>query len=289
LQRRVVFRVIPETNDSKSRGSVDHFSPTKTATTLWRLPMKLTTDSDDGYGQAANGITVRFTVTVKKQLIESHELFSEEERNACWCTHDEKEKFTTKREKVVVRMEAGKPEKRSRPYRGLDCWTEKGSKVFNAQVAKTIDAVMDEQDAQWNACVDNYKRLAAMSQAVTAVSAEKALHIAYQDEQEAIAIRGTMFDDVNCTTDDDSTPVGMASLVAKRRRERNRNKKSKNGTTATQKRTRRRRARKENRQDPPGEKASEVAKQKQVRARKVKSLKSSETGKVKLRPKRSVK
>jgi hypothetical protein len=252
------------------------------------------TDSDDGYGQAANGITVRFTVTVKKKFIESHELFSEEERNACWCTHDEKEKFATKREKLVVRMEAGKPEKISRPYRGLDGWTEKGSKVLNTQITKTIDAVMDEQDAQWDACVDNYKRLAAISQAVTAVSAEKALHIAYQDEQEAIAIRGTMFDDVNCLTDDDST-VGMASLVAKKRRERNRNKKSKNGTTATQKRIRRR-ARKENRQDPPGEKASEVAKQKQVRVRKVKLIKrfatgekSSETGKVKLRPKRSVK
>ena len=103
-------------------------------------------------------------------------------------TTKEKEKHNNKREKVVMRMEAGKPEKRSRPYRGLICWTEKGSQVLNAQIARTVDAVMDEQDAQWDANVENPEVIAALSQQVTAVSAQKALHIAYEDEQEAIAM-----------------------------------------------------------------------------------------------------
>eukprot|EP00339_Tiarina_fusa_P027592 CAMPEP_0117014682 /NCGR_PEP_ID=MMETSP0472-20121206/11863_1 /TAXON_ID=693140 ORGANISM="Tiarina fusus, Strain LIS" /NCGR_SAMPLE_ID=MMETSP0472 /ASSEMBLY_ACC=CAM_ASM_000603 /LENGTH=314 /DNA_ID=CAMNT_0004718297 /DNA_START=60 /DNA_END=1004 /DNA_ORIENTATION=- len=240
------------------------------------------TDSSDDccYEQAPASVSgdraVHFKMTVKKRFIESHELYTEEERKACWYTSEEKETYTNKREKIVIRMEAGKPEKRSRPYRGLDCWTEQGSKVLNAQIARTIDAVMDEQDAQWDAGLDDHKRIAAMSQAVTCVSAEKALHIAYEDERAAIKVRGTAFDDANTLAGDDDSTVGMASIVAKKRRER-RTRKSKKTTEAAQRVKRRSRKEPRPQQDPPGEMATPKVTKDKVKTKKVKTAKRSST------------
>jgi hypothetical protein len=262
------------------------------------------TDSDGGDVAAPGARAVHFKMTVKKQFIDTCETYSEEERKACWYTSEEKETNANKREKIVIRMEAGKPEKRSRPYRGLDCWTEKGSKILNVQIARTIDSVMDEQDAQWDDCTDDYKTIAAMCQEVTAVSAQKALHTAFEDEQAAIKVRGTMFDDVNTQTDDEST-VGMGSIVAKKRRERRLRKSKK---TMEDKQRVKRRSRKENRnqedapriekkrkEDPPGDMASPSTTKEKVKTKKVKTIKrvpttekASGTGKLKKKKRRSV-
>jgi hypothetical protein len=115
-------------------------------------------------------------------------------------------------------VKAGKPEKRhGRPYRGIEVWTQKGGQRFRSQAMRTIDVVMDKQDAQWAADFDNEFRIAAMSANVTAETAQRALLIAQQDEREAITIRGTFFDDVNIVTEDESI-AGMANLVVKKRR-----------------------------------------------------------------------
>ena len=156
--------------------------------------------------------------------------YSQDEKDGCWFTSEEKEKYTSKREKIIVRMELGKPEKNGKPFRGLECWTEKGSKALNEQITRTINAVMDEQDRQWASGVDDYTKLANVSKQCTTKSKEAAINVGMQDEEFAFAIRGTMFDDVNALTDDDSV-VGMANLIAKKRRSREnrRNRKNKNG------------------------------------------------------------
>jgi hypothetical protein len=134
---------------------------------------------------------IRFSMTVKKHLVESCRSFSEKERSNCWYSTEEKTKRNSKVAKLVDRMNAGKPEKRSRPYRGLYSRTDKGTADFNLQIARTLNAVLDEQDRQWEADVTEEVRIASICRNVTAVMAEQALHIAYQDELEAAAIQGS--------------------------------------------------------------------------------------------------
>jgi hypothetical protein len=200
-----------------------------------------TESSEDQYGPSNR--CVRFAVTVKEKKVKSHKSYSEKERNSCWYSREEKDKMSSKLDKVVARMDAGKPERRSRPYRGLHGWTEKGSKVPEFHIDRTINAVMDEQDAQWAADADNDFRLATISQNVTADSIERARHLACQDEQEAIKIHDTMFDDVSDLMDDDSTVNSMASLVAMKRRERARKRRTTKSSDTQKKRIVRRRRR----------------------------------------------
>jgi hypothetical protein len=67
-------------------------------------------------------------------------------------------------------MEVDKPPKRSMTYRGLFFLTEQGELELDLNIPKCIDAVMDEQEGQWNAHEDNWDRLAAVSERVRAES-----------------------------------------------------------------------------------------------------------------------
>lgn len=169
---------------------------------------------------------VEFKMTVKKRGTICLKDFTEEERNSCWYTREEKEKMKTKFDKMVARFEAGKPAKKRMTYRGLESWVGKGGAALDANIARCVDAVMDEQDRQWVPGIStDCDAIAAKSQAVTQECVQNALKLAKADEIDAKMTWG-IIDDSNCVTDDESVG-GVASLVAKKRANRKRRKSGK--------------------------------------------------------------
>jgi hypothetical protein len=132
---------------------------------------------------------------------------------------------------------------------------------------------MDEQDAQWNASIDDWERVAAASQEVTAVSAKKALAIGREDERDAIEARASLEDSVyslECTGHGEEKIASGELEVVKRPRRRKNKTKSKT----------RRSVRTEDRKDPPGkirrensQTASDVLMQMRMASRKARTLK----------------
>jgi hypothetical protein len=159
---------------------------------------------------------IRFCMTVKKYMIDSHRTYSEKEFSRCWYSREEKKKRNEDVAKVVARMDRGKPEKRGRAYRGLSCWTKEGTAQLNLQITRTTNAVLDEQDRQWDANVTSEGRIASVCRSATAEVMELALHVAYEDELEAAAIQGSHFG--SCVTDDDSTVNGSVSSFSSKKR-----------------------------------------------------------------------
>jgi len=113
--------------------------------------------------------------------------FSDTELDACWYTSEERERSKAECEKVLHRLEQGKPCKKRNEmsYRGLECRTASGCRQFSDDIDSAIAAVMDEQDRQWAHCFDDAGLLAAKSVAVTGRSIQRALEIAQEDEEEA--------------------------------------------------------------------------------------------------------
>ena len=128
---------------------------------------------------------LQFGEKVKVRTIPLFSTYSEEEWENCWYTPQEKMMYAKKRDKIVARMESGKPERSSRPYRGLEYWTNEGSWTVKAVINMMITTVMDEQDLQWTRGVDDYERIANFSQIVSEDSVAKALWDAKQDEIDA--------------------------------------------------------------------------------------------------------
>jgi hypothetical protein len=130
--------------------------------------------------------TITFAVAIKRQEIPSHEDYSEKELKKCWYTDADKEKMQVTKDKTVARIEKGKPAKGSVPYRGLECWTTVGGELLDQHISVVVAAVMDEQDAQWDADSDDRARIAAVSLAATGHSQEKAYRVAAEDERAAL-------------------------------------------------------------------------------------------------------
>ena len=75
--------------------------------------------------------------------------------------------------------------KRSSHIRGLEGMTTKGREYLEATILACIDAVMDEQEVQWDRDDDDYERLAKVSQDVSAHSKNVAIERDITDEKEA--------------------------------------------------------------------------------------------------------
>jgi hypothetical protein len=127
---------------------------------------------------------IRFFEIVQELEIVNLDDYTEEERENCWRTVDENDKTVFESRSVAARMKSGKPEKVNSPYRGLE-----NRKKLKFVVLRLIDAVLDEQEAQWVADIDDHERIAAISQEISSLSKEKARVVALEDEQEAIAAR----------------------------------------------------------------------------------------------------
>jgi len=128
---------------------------------------------------------VVFAMTPKYREIISRHDYSEKEIRRCWYSVEEKEKMNRSKDKMVARLEAGKPARGSATYRGLECWTTKGGQDLDEKIAAVVNAVMDEQDRQWSVNCDDHDRIAQVSATVTAESAIIARRLAMQDEKEA--------------------------------------------------------------------------------------------------------
>jgi hypothetical protein len=154
---------------------------------------------------------------------------------------EDKEKMYEKHNKMLARFESGKEARKGTTYRGLEYSTTKGGRDLDLNFSKCTDAVMDEQDAQRKASIDDWERVAAASQEVTAGSAKRALAIGREDEREAVEARASLGDTVH--GDDES--VSVEHDVFNRTHRRKYKPKSKKSKT-------RRSLRTEDRKDPPG-------------------------------------
>jgi hypothetical protein len=185
---------------------------------------------------------VKFAMTIRRHEIICLEEYTEDEIRNCWYSLEDKEKMKETHGKMVARFESGE---KGMTYRGLECWTTKGGRDLDLNISKCADAVMDEQDAQWNASIDDWERVAAASQEVTAGSAKRALAIGREDERDAIEARALVEDTVYSVEDtvhgDDEIVSGEHELVKRARRRKSKTKPKS-----------RRSLRTEDRKDPPG-------------------------------------
>eukprot|EP00980_Cylindrotheca_fusiformis_P022656 scaffold9542_cov92-Cylindrotheca_fusiformis.AAC.3 len=128
---------------------------------------------------------VQFAETVVRHFIPSHETYSEEERHGCWYTNEEKRKHKKSHYRTAERMEMGLKCKKECSYRGLEAWTTAGGKQANKLIHACIDAVMDEQDSQWELNCDDKERIAKASKSKSKKSVRIALKLARNDAKEA--------------------------------------------------------------------------------------------------------
>lgn len=70
-------------------------------------------------------------------------------------------------------------------YRGLEGFTTERSESSTNSVDVCIDAVLDEQEMQWDREEDDFDRIAAISQDLSKCSIDRAIMRAKEDEREA--------------------------------------------------------------------------------------------------------
>jgi hypothetical protein len=225
------------------------------------------TDSrDDDFASPATFVssqTVRFSVMVKIHLISSMFLSStEKEISRCWYSNKDLKKMNAKRERVVARMEEGKPETKGHPYRGLEASTEEGNARVTGQINQMVNAVLDEQDSQRMSNIRmNEERIAFISKRISAVSVREAQRAAHLDEQDATATHFTLPDVMRSYLSDDDCWASVATKETAPSASGVQGQKNNNKFSKVKKhdsrRTRRRKTRSERRQDPPGTKTVE--------------------------------
>jgi hypothetical protein len=122
--------------------------------------------------------------------IDSCIYLTSEEKSKSWWSSSEKSKMMARHEKIVNRMESGKPCKENHTYRGLEAWTEEGTALLDEVINRCVDAVLTEQEHQWLKQKDNFEKLATVSRSLTAECAKRARESGKKDEdaaREAIA------------------------------------------------------------------------------------------------------
>ena len=173
-------------------------------------------DESDSPSSSTSGPqrALTFAPTNKYFEIMSLEDYSEKELRRCWYTPEEKEKMNKSKDKLVARLETGKPLKGDMTYRGLECWTVDGGQELDDNIARVVDAVMDEQDRQWAEDDDNFELIAEISQGASAGSAELARSLAIQDEKEAKSACDSM-EETSVASMHSSTSVDMPTKSRK--------------------------------------------------------------------------
>jgi hypothetical protein len=128
---------------------------------------------------------INFSPTVEYYDVIGLDDYSEKEFRRCWYSSEEKDKMNRNKDKLVARLEAGKPPRGDMTYQGLQCWTNAGGLLLDQSIALVVNSVMDEQDRQWAANKDDFDRLAEISATASAHSAKTALERGLEDEMEA--------------------------------------------------------------------------------------------------------
>ncbi|CAJ1945114.1 unnamed protein product [Cylindrotheca closterium] len=128
---------------------------------------------------------VSFHPTVDLKEIANRNDYTPTEVHACWYSAEEKELMYESCETVVDRMEAGKRPKKNTSYRGLENFIEANASQFDDTIHAYIDAVMDEQERQWDNDMFDCELLREVALEVSLYSASLAHKMAAYDVNEA--------------------------------------------------------------------------------------------------------
>jgi hypothetical protein len=130
---------------------------------------------------------VRFTAQITVHDIISRDEYTHDEIERCWWTYDERKRLIKKQIKIVDRLEDGKKEKRSSPYRGLEKVAIAGYQDMIHARNRYVDSVMDEQEKQWLAGMEwlDWDRIADLVKDDCSESSEEALVMGRYDERQA--------------------------------------------------------------------------------------------------------
>jgi len=85
-----------------------------------------------------------------------------------------------------------KRQKKSAPYRGLENFRQESTEAVRAIIHSCVDAVMDEQETQWQTDSFDWDRFAQLSRRFSKSCVKKAIKTAKSDEKEARKAYKTM-------------------------------------------------------------------------------------------------
>jgi hypothetical protein len=159
---------------------------------------------NDTYYSATTSI--RFSSIVAIHSVSSLSTYTKKERNSCWYSDAAIEKSTERRNKILARIEAGKPATSKQTYRGLETHTKQGTDDVSEHINRMIAAVINEEDRQWSIGINDEDRISRISQQISKTKVAEALQAAKQDDDDATAIHfDSLVDDESCScfTEDD--------------------------------------------------------------------------------------
>ena len=186
----------------------------------------LTTESSKGSGTSGgsddDGGSVRFALNnTAYHQVESRASFSSKERARYWWSDREKDRMLAKQERLVEKYKKqmskkqhpsssskGGGGKKLHNYRGLESWTEDGSLKLAETIERCINAVMDEQDRQWDKDDDDADAIAKCSLRETEDSVRRARSNGLGDAEEAMRV---MRESWALTSDDMSTNSALST------------------------------------------------------------------------------
>ena len=142
------------------------------------------------YNDACEQKTLQKSVRFSSCLLDTQSImnrydYTSEEKEACWFTTKDKQSSNKRRIRIIKRMEAGKAPKSSQTYRGLVDLTMEGGERLDTVLGAHVDAVMDEQDRQWESGQDDYEKIAEITMQLSVSAKQRALQVALLDEQDA--------------------------------------------------------------------------------------------------------
>ncbi|CAJ1943405.1 unnamed protein product [Cylindrotheca closterium] len=147
-----------------------------------------TSDLEQAYSSQDSMVKhVTFNEIVQCRKTISREDYTELEAHQSWLSREEMAKMTERQFKTAARMESGKESKRESTYRGLECLSAKGEAELNGVIQYCIDAVMDENDRQFDLFekIQDSEMIALASMACSAESIQKAMRRGESDAREA--------------------------------------------------------------------------------------------------------
>ena len=132
---------------------------------------------------------VSFDDAHRVHTVPSHEDYTYMERKSTWCSPYELLQSKFNMEKSLTRLEKGKPCKKEMTYRGLDQWTPAGTKRLQESATEVKRVVMHEQNRQRELQRYDPEAIASRCSSVSAVSVQRAIELAKEDEEEIQELR----------------------------------------------------------------------------------------------------
>lgn len=142
-------------------------------------------NEEDLYVASSEESRVRFSPQVDCMgTITRHEYTYSEARSS-WLFPDEKAAIMGKHAKTAQRMKSGKKPKKNSTYRGLETMNAQDVFEMKTIINACVNAVLDEQDAQWGEDIFLWGRFSKISRRCSKDSKKLAIKRAKSDEREA--------------------------------------------------------------------------------------------------------